>query len=67
MVSEYLISWSKEEYLQDWPEWLNSGNVDLICPQLHRYKIEDYQKLLDEIVNHQINEENLKNFIQEFC
>lgn len=57
-----IYSWSKEEYLQDWPEWLNSGNVDLICPQLYRYKIEDYQKLLDEIVNHQINEENLKKF-----
>lgn len=54
--------WSKEEYLQDWPEWFSAGNVELICPQLYRYKIEDYEKLLNEIVNHQIDKKNLKRF-----
>lgn len=57
-----IYPWSKEEYLQDWPEWFSSGNVELICPQLYRYKIEDYEKLLNEIVNNQIDKKNLKKF-----
>lgn len=57
-----IFPWSKEEYLQDWPEWLRSGYVDLICPQLYRYKIDDYEKLLIEIVNHQIEKNNFKKF-----
>lgn len=57
-----IYPWSKEEYLQDWPEWLSSGNVDLICPQLYRYKFEDYEKLLLEIVTQQIEKKNLFKF-----
>lgn len=57
-----IYPWSKEEYLQDWPEWLSSGNVDMICPQLYRYKIEDYEKLLLEIVTQQIEKKNLFRF-----
>ncbi|MCX8056327.1 MAG: family 10 glycosylhydrolase [Ignavibacteria bacterium] len=57
-----IYPWSKEEYLQDWPTWVNSGKVDLVCPQLYRYKIEDYEKLLDDIVNHQIEKTKLSKF-----
>lgn len=57
-----IYPWSKEEYLQDWPEWLKSKNVDLICPQLYRYKIEDYQKLLVDIVENQIDKLDLRKF-----
>ncbi|MFN4110979.1 MAG: glycoside hydrolase family 10 protein, partial [Ignavibacteria bacterium] len=57
-----IYPWSKEEYLQDWLEWIRNGNVDLICPQLYRYKFEDYEKLLYEIVNFQIENKNLKKF-----
>lgn len=28
--------WSKTNYLQDWPEWINRGVVDYIAPQLYR-------------------------------
>jgi len=69
-VNPYLIvsmapsiyPWSKEEYLQDWPEWLKTKNVDLICPQLYRYNIKDYEKLLVDIVENQIDKEDLKKF-----
>ncbi len=57
-----IYPWSKEEYLQDWPEWVNSGSVDLIIPQMYRYSFEDYKFLLEEIVNDQIDEINLKKF-----
>lgn len=38
--------WSKEEYLQDWPQWLQGGYADCIIPQLYRYKIDAYEKIL---------------------
>lgn len=44
-----LYPWSKEEYLQDWPQWLKSGYADYIIPQLYRYKIEAYEKILKEL------------------
>ena len=57
-----IYPWSKEEYLQDWPEWLKTKNADLICPQLYRYNIKDYEKLLVDIVENQIDKEDLKKF-----
>ena len=57
-----IYPWSKEEYLQDWVEWVSSKNVDLICPQLYRYNIEDYEKLLIDVVKNQIEEKDLKKF-----
>lgn len=57
-----IYPWSKEEYLQDWPIWLHSKSVELICPQLYRYNIEDYEKLLNDIVQHQIDKNDLKRF-----
>ncbi len=44
-----IYPWSKEQYLQDWPTWLNDGYADYIIPQLYRYKIEDYEKILKEL------------------
>ncbi len=57
-----IYPWSKEEYLQDWPEWLNKGYIDLICPQLYRYEVKDYKTALEEIVNTQISKKNLYKF-----
>lgn len=51
-----IYPWSKEEYLQDWPVWVNQGYCDLIIPQLYRYKIEDYTFLLKNILDNQIVE-----------
>jgi len=39
--------WSKEEYLQDWPTWVQEGWVDYVIPQIYRYDIEAYTKTLD--------------------
>jgi uncharacterized lipoprotein YddW (UPF0748 family) len=47
-MSPSIYPWSKEEYLQDWPEWVKRGYVDLLCPQLYRYTIEEYKKVLSE-------------------
>lgn len=57
-----IYPWSKEEYLQDWVSWLNEGLVDLVCPQVYRYKIEDYSSALNEIVANQISKNNLRKF-----
>ena len=35
--------WSKEQYLQDWPNWINNNNVDYIIPQVYRYTISSYK------------------------
>ncbi|MCX8011375.1 MAG: family 10 glycosylhydrolase, partial [Ignavibacteria bacterium] len=58
-----IYPWAKEEYLQDWPTWVKNGWVDLIIPQLYRYRIEDYVELLNDIVNNQIEPKNLKKFV----
>ncbi len=57
-----LYSWSKEEYLQDWPTWVEKGYVDLIIPQVYRYEIDRYEIAISEIVNEQISKENLHKF-----
>jgi uncharacterized lipoprotein YddW (UPF0748 family) len=41
--------WSKEQYLQDWPAWLNGGYADEILPQLYRYDIAAYERILKEL------------------
>ena len=41
--------WSKDNYLQDWPEWLKRGVADWISPQLYRAEsagIDSYSYLL---------------------
>ncbi len=48
-----IYPWSKENYLQDWPKWLNGGYADYILPQLYRYDIKAYEKILIEL-NQQI-------------
>lgn len=35
-MSPSIFPWSKEEYLQDWPTWINFGYVDMIVPQVYR-------------------------------
>ncbi len=39
--------WSKEEYLQDWPSWVNFGYVDMICPQVYRKDSASYKRTLE--------------------
>lgn len=46
-----IYPWSKEQYLQDWPAWLKGGYADYIIPQLYRYELPAYEKILKELVN----------------
>jgi uncharacterized lipoprotein YddW (UPF0748 family) len=45
------FSWSLQNYLQDWPEWLRRGIVDHIHPQLYRYNFNDYKASFDQALN----------------
>lgn len=40
--------WAKNEYLQDWPAWLDEGYADLVIPQVYRYDITAYQATLQQ-------------------
>ncbi len=57
-----IYPWSEEEYLQDWPEWINKGYVDLIIPQVYRYNIDRYKEALNDIVEKQIDKNKLYRF-----
>lgn len=39
---------SINEYLQDWPTWVDSSWVDAIMPQCYRYAITDYDAVLNQ-------------------
>lgn len=41
-MSPSAYPWSLEEYLQDWPTWVDSSWVDAIIPQCYRYDIAAY-------------------------
>ncbi len=38
--------WGRDEYLQDWPTWVDSGWVDAVIPQCYRYDIAAYNATL---------------------
>ncbi|NWF50223.1 MAG: family 10 glycosylhydrolase [Ignavibacteriaceae bacterium] len=54
-----IYPWSEEEYLQDWPTWVNIGVVDLVCPQVYRYDFEKYSSALQAIVDDQVAKKDL--------
>lgn len=41
--------WGREEYLQNWPEWLQQGITDFVFVQLYRYNFPAYDKILQEM------------------
>ena len=45
-----VFPWSKDEYLQDWPTWIENNTVDLLCPQVYRYDIDGYKSTLAEML-----------------
>lgn len=45
-----IYPWAYDEYLQDWPSWLNGGYADLVIPQCYRYELDQYQSTLDEMI-----------------
>ena len=44
-----IYPWSREEYLQDWPTWLKEGYADIVIPQLYRYNLPAYEKILTQL------------------
>ncbi len=40
--------WAKNEYLQDWPSWLEKGYTDIVIPQVYRYDIDAYNATLEQ-------------------
>jgi len=44
-----IYPWSKEEYLQDWPAWLEGGYADALFPQLYRYNSSAYESILKQL------------------
>ena len=50
-----IYPWSEENYLQNWPEWLNMGLVDLIIPQVYRYELDAYEREMDKILGQQLH------------
>lgn len=61
-VSPSIHPFAKEEYLQDWTTWVRKGYVELVNPQLYRYNINAYQKLLDDVYSGQIDKKDLHRF-----
>ena len=55
-----IYPWSKREYLQDWPTWLENGWVDEVCPQVYREDVTRYKVELAKIVSEQVAPSNLK-------
>ena len=53
-----IYPWSKNNYLQDWPEWLERGLVDEIIPQIYRYNFTAYRRELDKILEGHVSEED---------
>lgn len=43
--------WAKENYLQDWPTWLEKDYCDMVIPQLYRYNIEAYTQVLKDQIS----------------
>jgi uncharacterized lipoprotein YddW (UPF0748 family) len=48
-LSPSVYDWSKLEYLQDSPEWIRRGQVDILHPQAYRYEIERYLTTVDDV------------------
>ncbi|MFZ4621903.1 MAG: glycoside hydrolase family 10 protein, partial [Bacteroidota bacterium] len=58
-MSPSVYPWSKEEYLQDWPTWVNKGYVDQVIPQIYRYSLDRYIETIDEMLTTQIDKDKL--------
>lgn len=46
--SPSIYPWSKKQYLQDWPAWLNADAVDLLVPQVYRHSLPEYRTALQQ-------------------
>ena len=54
--------WAKEEYLQDWPTWLEKGYCDYVIPQVYRKTIESYTSTLESQMKYLLDNQRSKFF-----
>jgi uncharacterized lipoprotein YddW (UPF0748 family) len=52
-ISPNIHDWAYQEYLQDSPNWLKQGIVDIINPQIYRRDFNSYKKIIDKLVTEQ--------------
>jgi uncharacterized lipoprotein YddW (UPF0748 family) len=57
-----IYPWAEENYLQDWPAWLNMGLVDLVIPQVYRYDYAPYQNEMNKVLSQQLGNFNPEGF-----
>ena len=50
--------WCYDEYLQDWPAWIEGGYADIVIPQVYRYDIDAYKKTLKDLAKDELNLKN---------
>lgn len=58
-----IYPWSKEQYLQDWPAWIEAGALDELIPQAYRWDIESYKATIDmtlEFFENSVGSEKVK-------
>ena len=53
--SPSIYPWSKDEYLQDWPEWYRRGAGDIFHPQVYRRNFEDYKQAFQTLSAQNLN------------
>ncbi len=53
-----IYPWCKQQYLQDWPMWIENGWVDEVCPQIYRTDVAVYEAELKKIVDQFVAPEN---------
>ena len=41
--------WCRDEFLQDWPHWVNNGWVELVTPQVYRKDSVAYERIIREM------------------
>nr|WP_010133167.1 family 10 glycosylhydrolase [Microbulbifer agarilyticus] len=50
--SPSVFPWSLNHYLQDWPDWIEQGAVDLLIPQVYRHQLVSYQETLHDTLSY---------------
>jgi uncharacterized lipoprotein YddW (UPF0748 family) len=50
-MSPSIYPFGFNEFLQDFPAWIERGIVDIIHPQLYRRDLDEYKALVDDLVN----------------
>lgn len=51
--SPSIYSFSLTNYLQDWPNWIDSGYVDIVHPQAYRYDVGSYKQIIRNMFGQQ--------------